>query len=75
MTDPQSPGSSGFDPKTNPAPDLWVQAATNSGASVSDPSREPGWERATLEKLAFSALNEQRSARRWKIFSAWYGWR
>jgi protease-4 len=35
---------------------------------VSDPSREPGWERATLEKLAFSALQEQRSARRWKIF-------
>ena len=35
---------------------------------MSDPSREPGWERATLEKLAFSALNEQRSARRWKIF-------
>ncbi len=35
---------------------------------MSDSSREPGWERATLEKLAFSALNEQRSARRWKIF-------
>ncbi|MDO9250664.1 S49 family peptidase [Hydrogenophaga sp.] len=26
-----------------------------------------GWERATLEKLAFSALAEQRSARRWAI--------
>lgn len=35
---------------------------------MSDSSREPGWERATLEKLAFSVLNEQRSARRWKIF-------
>ena len=35
---------------------------------MSDPSQQPGWERATLEKLAFSALNEQRSARRWKIF-------
>ena len=35
---------------------------------MSDSSREPGWERATLEKLAFAALNEQRSARRWKIF-------
>ena len=32
MTDPQQPGSSGFDPKTNSAPDLWAQAATNSGA-------------------------------------------
>lgn len=27
-----------------------------------------GWERATLEKLAFAALNEQRAARRWRIF-------
>ena len=35
---------------------------------MSDSLREPGWERATLEKLAFSALKEQRSARRWKIF-------
>jgi protease-4 len=35
---------------------------------VSDSLREPGWERATLEKLAFATLNEQRSARRWKIF-------
>lgn len=31
-------------------------------------AREPGWERATLEKLAYAALDEQRSARRWKIF-------
>ena len=27
-----------------------------------------GWERATLEKLAFAALQEQRSARRWRTF-------
>jgi protease IV len=27
-----------------------------------------GWERATLEKLAFAALNEQKAARRWKTF-------
>ncbi|MBV7539652.1 S49 family peptidase [Acidovorax sp. sic0104] len=67
-TDSQQPGNSGFDPKSNPAPDLWAQSATNSGAPVSDSSREPGWERATLEKLAFATLNEQRSARRWKIF-------
>jgi protease-4 len=31
-------------------------------------SGAPGWERATLEKLAFAALNEQRAARRWKNF-------
>ena len=27
---------------------------------------EPGWERATLEKLAFAALHEQKATRRWK---------
>jgi protease IV len=29
---------------------------------------EAGWERQTLEKLAFSLLEEQRLARRWKMF-------
>lgn len=29
---------------------------------------EVGWERQTLEKLAFSMLEEQRLARRWKMF-------
>ena len=33
-----------------------------------DPSNAPGWERATLEKLAFAALNEQKATRRWKTF-------
>ena len=38
-----------------------------------DPTNAPGWERATLEKLAFAALNEQKSARKWKTFTrlAW----
>ncbi|MCW5232622.1 S49 family peptidase [Verminephrobacter eiseniae] len=35
---------------------------------MSDSSHEPGWERATLEKLAFATLNEQRSIRRWRTF-------
>jgi protease-4 len=29
---------------------------------------EPNWERGVLEKLAFSALREQKTARRWGIF-------
>ncbi|MDB5883917.1 MAG: peptidase [Polaromonas sp.] len=33
-----------------------------------DSSHAPGWERATLEKLAFAALNEQKATRRWKTF-------
>ncbi len=32
------------------------------------PSSERHWERNTLEKLVFATLNEQRSARRWKLF-------
>lgn len=31
-------------------------------------SAAPGWERATLEKLVFATLAEQRAARRWRIF-------
>lgn len=33
----------------------------------------PGWERATLEKLVFATLEEQRAARRWRTFTrlAW----
>jgi protease-4 len=33
-----------------------------------DPTSQPNWERSTLEKLAFAALNEQKAARRWKTF-------
>jgi protease-4 len=32
------------------------------------PNPAPGWERATLEKLAFATLTEQRLARRWRVF-------
>jgi len=31
-------------------------------------AQEAGWERATLERLAFAALNEQKATRRWKTF-------
>jgi protease IV len=37
-------------------------------SDASDPSAVPGWERATLEKLAFASLNEQKATRRWKTF-------
>ena len=32
------------------------------------PSDEPNWERAALERIALAAVNEQRAARRWRIF-------
>ena len=37
-------------------------------SASADPALKPGWERATLEKLAFAALNEQKATRRWKTF-------
>lgn len=39
----------------------------------SSPNTDPNWERKTLEKLAFSALNEQRARRRWGIFFKFLG--
>ncbi len=36
-------------------------------ASASSWQAPAGWERATLEKLAFASLNEQKAARRWKL--------
>ncbi|MFT6590730.1 MAG: protease-4 [Rhodoferax sp.] len=36
--------------------------------SEKSPTDNPGWERVTLEKLAFASLNEQRLARRWRSF-------
>ena len=35
---------------------------------MADMANVPGWERATLEKLAFASLNEQKATRRWKTF-------
>lgn len=71
MSDVQRPGNPGSDDKASIPPDLWAQAATEAGAKTAAPAKgamEPGWERAALEKLAFAALEEQRTARRWRIF-------
>lgn len=61
------------------AKDLWAErpgdkASRSSAESISSsatPKNTLGdsvWERNTLEKLLFSTLKEQRSARRWRIF-------
>ena len=68
MTEPNQFPPSGSEQKTAAAPDLWAQAATDTGAKKTD-TQAPGWERSVLEKLAFAALNEQRAARRWRIFT------
>jgi protease-4 len=36
--------------------------------AAADASSFPGWERATLEKLVFATLDEQKATRRWKTF-------
>jgi protease IV len=40
----------------------------NGGQPAAGQQRKDGWERETLEKLAFATLNEQRARRRWNIF-------
>lgn len=72
MTDSNRTEPEGFEPFEPAAP---VHAAPSGPRAMSrnDPTQQPGWERATLEKLAFAALREQRATRRWKTFTrlAW----
>ena len=78
MNDPQKP-----DPQNEPArpPDVPYQPEASVGSAkyatnnVTNASavQTPGWERATLEKLAFASLNEQKARRRWKTF-VWLAW-
>jgi protease-4 len=53
---------------TDPAIHDGAHASDTASARASDGGNAPSWERATLEKLAFAALEEQKSARRWKTF-------
>ena len=53
------------------APESNARSATENIATHAakvNPPQVPGWERATLEKLAFASLNEQKATRRWKTF-------
>ncbi|MEO8023268.1 S49 family peptidase [Polaromonas sp.] len=67
-TDPSD--VSDFDPNRASALEGRAQAApeTIAGRSAGVDVSSPGWERVTLEKLAFAALNEQKATRRWKTF-------
>ncbi|AMM25527.1 S49 family peptidase [Variovorax sp. PAMC 28711] len=67
MTDPNRTEPEGFEP--------FERAATATPSSTDtkktgkgDPTQTAGWERATLEKLAFASLREQKATRRWKTF-------
>lgn len=64
MTDPNTPSE--FETQNmHAAPVDPAQTATKNGAN-SGADNAPGWERATLEKLAMAAITEQRQARRWR---------
>ena len=81
MNDSNRPGNTDptFDPSADPLTqpkqaDTLVSGAQGAPELIAkksakaDPLSVPGWERATLEKLAFASLNEQKATRRWKIF-------
>lgn len=69
MNDPHRPGNT--DPSFDPAQDSGQPSSPSAlgrkSAEISA-SGGAGWERATLEKLVFATLSEQKSARRWKTF-------
>jgi protease-4 len=56
------------DPPTQPTPGAWQSPAPSPQARAAQAAAEPTWERETIEKLAFAALKEQKTARRWGIF-------
>ena len=81
MTEPHTPETTGAaetDPTVSPqmpvqtpppAPEAAAQTAAKTTANPAEAESSvplPGWERATLEKLAFATLHEQRLARRWR---------
>jgi len=81
MNDSNRPGNAepSFDPKKEPEfesnqPDALPPRAQGASdfivkkSAESDSPGVSGWERATLERLAFAALNEQKASRRWKTF-------
>jgi protease-4 len=72
MNDQNRTDPHGFEP-FEPAPPSLSSSPDPQRTMSNDPTQRPGWERATLEKLAFAALNEQKSTRRWKTFTrlAW----
>jgi protease-4 len=81
MNDPHNP-----DPSSEPTAPIPLSKQTevpvestksaikNVATSSSNSAPEtPGWERITLEKLAFAAITEQKARRRWKT-GVWLAW-
>ena len=77
MNDPLSPPPEAPEPgQNNPGRQTPGSGAGVPNAQLAQASQEKvGWERSTLERLAFAALTEQRLARRWRngVRLAWLG--
>lgn len=70
MTDPNRPDYPGSPNGEPEATDLWAHnSSASSAASAPSAAGHPVWERDVLEKLVFATIKEQRSARRWRIFT------
>ena len=67
MTDPHRTEPEGFEP-FDPAATASSANSSLKNTGKANPTLAMGWERATLEKLAFAALREQKATRRWKTF-------
>ena len=55
-------------PEDTPGEPRVVRVAPAMETDLDGKPRPPGWERATLERLMFATLEEQRAARRWRNF-------
>jgi protease-4 len=78
MTDPlhpEQPSESSRSASMPNQPDALADQAQPAIKNVANSStpEAPGWERATLEKLAFAAITEQKARRRWKT-GVWLAW-
>jgi len=69
MTDFKKTDSDGPSLDPTETPDQFETLSPRTRSATANLSSEPGWERATLEKLAFAALDEQKATRRWKTFT------
>ena len=69
MTDFKKTDSDGPSLDPTGTPDQFETLSPRIRSATANLSSEPGWERATLEKLAFAALDEQKATRRWKTFT------
>ncbi|HEY0824227.1 MAG TPA: S49 family peptidase [Ramlibacter sp.] len=61
MNENLPPDSPAEPPAARPGPAAPAASAVRAGDA-------PGWERATMEKLLFATLEEQKTARRWRAF-------